>query len=379
MKLNKCKGITKSGKPCKNKTSSKYCHLHNKSKNYATVFHNSFCKSEKNCEVKFSKFLKDSHKDLVKSVIGNKDVIVRKLTSRKQKELHKILSGTTLEKLLSILYLMKRHKSYCTPLGSDSYQLFNYNLIENELGKNYDTTQDDYALQNTFNATLFLKNHKNKNYNTYPGYRYGKDTLVLPKNFKYKLKETCLKNKKRFIVIILSIYGRDLDNNTWAHTNALIFDNKLKTLERFEPYGDTPFYDIIIVDSLIQQKLKPFLKFKRYYHPLDFCPTKNVQAQLQKLKKGVDPGGYCTMWCIWYIDMRLIHPNIDREKLIKKAITKIENKTDDFAKFIRSYGIFQNIIYRFIFSVLKDPNSNGQSVQKIIDDAMTYLINLLHD
>ena len=67
-------------------------------------------------------------------------------------------------------------------------------------------------------------------------------------------------------------------------------------------------------------------------------------AQLQKLKKGVDQGGYCTMWCIWYIDMRLSHPNIDRELLIKKAVRKIERKTNDFGKFIRSYGIFQNII-----------------------------------
>ena len=77
--------------------------------------------------------------------------------------------------------------------------------------------------------------------------------------------------------------------------------------------------------------------------------------------------------------MRLTHPNIDRELLIKKAVRKIERKTNDFGKFIRSYGIFQNIIYRFIFSVLKDPNSTGQPIQKIIDDAMTYLIKMMHD
>ena len=370
----KSKSKHKSKSKPKSKPKSK-----SKSKPKTTVIHNSFCQSEENCKVKFSKILKDSHKDLVKSVIGNRDVIVKKLTSRKQKKLNKILSGTTLEKLLSILYLMKRHKSYCTPLGSDSYQLFNYHLVENELGAHYNTVQEDYALQNTFNATLFLKNHKNKDYKSYPGYRYGKDTLVLPSNFKKKLKETCLKNKKRFIVIILSIYGRDLNNKTWAHTNSLIFDNKLKTLERFEPYGDTPFYDLIVVDSLIQKKLKTLFKFKKYYHPLDFCPSKNVQSQLQKLQKGVDPGGYCTMWCIWYIDMRLTHPNIDREKLIKKAVKKIERKTKDFAKFIRSYGIFQNIIYNFIFCVLEDDNSNNQPVQIIIDDAMTYLIKMLHD
>ena len=77
--------------------------------------------------------------------------------------------------------------------------------------------------------------------------------------------------------------------------------------------------------------------------------------------------------------MRLTHPNIDREQLINKAIKKIEKKTNDFAKFIRSYGIFQNIIYNFIFSILEDDNSNNQPVQVIIDDAMTYLIKMLHD
>ena len=79
---------------------------------------------------------------------------------------------------------MKLHKTDCTPLGPDSYQLFDYHLMENELGKtNYSTTKADYALQNTFNVTLFLKNHKMASYKSYPGYRYGKDTLILPKKF----------------------------------------------------------------------------------------------------------------------------------------------------------------------------------------------------
>ena len=98
---------------------------------------------------------------------------------------------------------------------------------------------------------------------------------------------------------------------------------------------------------------------------------------MQNLKEHVDPGGYCTMWCIWYADMRLSHPAMDREQLIEKAITKIEKETKDFGSFIRSYGLFQNVIYRFIFAVLMDPNSKGQPLQLVIDDAISYLLNLL--
>ena len=45
------------------------------------------------------------------------------------KSLKKVLSGTTVDKLLSILYLMRRHKTDCTPLGPDSYQLFDYHHL----------------------------------------------------------------------------------------------------------------------------------------------------------------------------------------------------------------------------------------------------------
>jgi Mg2+ and Co2+ transporter CorA len=51
-----------------------------------------------------------------------------------------------------------------------------------------------------------------------------------------------------------------------------------------------------------------------------------------------DPAGYCTLWCIWYIDHRLKYHHINPKKLAKNLITQIKINNLSFKTIIRNYS-----------------------------------------
>ena len=52
--------------------------------------------------------------------------------------------------------------------------------------------------------------------------------------------------------------------------------------------------------------------------------------QISNIFKG-DPGGFCGVWGLWYINLRLKYPNTSSEKLIKRAIKLIKGKNHERA------------------------------------------------
>ena len=74
---------------------------------------------------------------------------------------------------------------------------------------------------------------------------------------------------------------------------------------------------------------------------------------METKKKNIgDPGGFCALWSIWYTDMRLTYPHIDRKKLVKKMIKSIKEQNISFRNLIRNYSknvldlrdsLFQNV------------------------------------
>lgn len=62
----------------------------------------------------------------------------------------------------------------------------------------------------------------------------------------------------------------------------------------------------------------------------------------RKNKKIGDPGGFCALWAIWYVDMRIIYENIDRNKLVKNMLSQMKSSNLSFKNLIRNYS--KNII-----------------------------------
>lgn len=146
----------------------------------------------------------------------------------------------------------------------------------------------------------------------------------------------------RFIIMPIGII---LSNGN--HSGILIYDRLKNELERFEPHGsDYPFnynYNPNELDHAINERLSKLIPTNfKYVYPKDFLPKVGFQIfennEISFNKNIGDPNGFCTLWCIWYVDHRLKYPDVPREKLIFKLMQKIRSNSISFRNTIRNYS-----------------------------------------
>ena len=156
-----------------------------------------------------------------------------------------------------------------------------------------------------------------------------------------------IKCKKRFFIIPLTIQ-KVKGAKSESHANFLIYDSKEKSMERFEPLGERHEMKERH-DNAIFKLFKTYLnqdgvpRLLNYYPPILFCPKIGPQ-QIDRLEKdnmkSGDPVGFCAAWCIWYVNLRLSNPDIDRKDVLEEGIKIIDTKFNSFRNFIRSYAQF---------------------------------------
>ncbi len=248
-----------------------------------------------------------------KRKIGGAVSLMRKGSVKKRRN-SPMYKGLGYDMLMAYVYLIKKYKhTLCIAIG------------------------DKTTLKGTFDPTyigLVYERTSNKNSMIYHG---GLEEL---KNF--------IKNcKKRFFAIPLSMEYPD----SGPHFNILVGDNKTKIIERFEPYG--AYVDEKVHESF-DKDLKKFLEKNNldfgYKNPDEFCPASGFQEleenNIQKKKASVrknDYRGYCGMWSMWFIEMKIRNPDLPSDKLLKKALKEMRrlknNKSEEFTyrRFVRNY------------------------------------------
>jgi hypothetical protein len=182
------------------------------------------------------------------------------------------------------------------------------------------------------------------------------------KNMRYVYKNTwmfllrAILSGARFVIIKLTLflYGYS------THANMLMYDTKLNTIIRFEPYGNWEYEEVYDLDRFIIGyfkkcliKLNKIVPNKnitgklRYVTPSSYLD--NSKFQLMSMdhkhsqKKLGDPNGYCLAWCIWFIEAKLSNPDIENEMLMTQLTNHIinhsnENDTNPFLTYIRNYA-----------------------------------------
>lgn len=145
-----------------------------------------------------------------------------------------------------------------------------------------------------------------------------------------------------FLIFTISI---NLDIYNIQHSNILLYDKKKNELERFEPNGnDYPYkfnYNTKKLDNLLIYEFDKYFNNLKYIYTIDYLPSIGLQQleglEFIKNKKIGDPGGYCLMWCIYYIFFRLKYYHIDRRDLIIKIINKVREYNLEFLSIIRNF------------------------------------------
>jgi len=145
---------------------------------------------------------------------------------------------------------------------------------------------------------------------------------------------------KRFGCVFLSII-----TDSYLHANILIYDFENKTVERFEPYGNITQINNIYGEKSIDAILEEELTWNtglRYIKPNEYLPYASFQMISDEnnveYQKAGDFGGFCLAWSIWYLENRLMNPDVSQSVLVKKLIGKISNSDIKFIEYIRNYA-----------------------------------------
>ena len=187
-----------------------------------------------------------------------------------------------------------------------------------------------------------------------------KDNYILDPNILDKTKEYNV----RFLVFPITIYFL----NGGAHANILLIDKENMTVERFDPQT--------VFNKDLDDLLEKYFRNYEYIRPSSYLNGSNIQDISKdsdyRNKKYSDPNGFCLIWCIWYIEIRLKNPNIERGRLIQGVLKNIVKKSNDnrttekiIIDYIRGYGI------KIVNKTIKNLKSMKISKNSLNDNVIT--------
>nr|QFG73975.1 MAG: ankyrin repeat containing protein [Megaviridae environmental sample] len=183
-------------------------------------------------------------------------------------------------------------------------------------------------LKRSFRETLKYVLSCNAEFTNF-GIFFNKTTYCFPKL------EAKYPNKLSFYFI----FTRASDTN--MHTNILIIDPKQKIIERFDPEGYKPAYTEM--NNVLKEIFLKHPQFKSFKYMWCYDCYNEYKYQLLEEsnfeRQNGDPGGFCTMWCIWYLELRLIHPTVPPKQLYADSIKKLLSFDQSLRDYIRDYSI----------------------------------------
>lgn len=130
------------------------------------------------------------------------------------------------------------------------------------------------------------------------------------------------------------------------HAMPILYDLKNKTIERWDSFGNNSIIEDL--DDILEEKLTwntglKYLgvsKLSNIYGIQD----KSNETDNNNTKTG-DFGGYCAAWTIWYMEHRMLNPDLSTKDLVDKTIKKItqtwcnnNNRNHKIVDFIRDYA-----------------------------------------
>ena len=148
---------------------------------------------------------------------------------------------------------------------------------------------------------------------------------------------------------ILGIGFNILNSKLGGHANMIVLNKKLKTIEHFEPHGELHVYGN---SDIFNKKVKSFFKDccfpdYEYVEPTEVCPriprltipgqkaigVQTIQNQTSDklnnpLTKSIQ--GSCAWWSMWYLNVRIVHPEMTAQSAYNKAfnlMAKVTNLT----------------------------------------------------
>lgn len=226
-------------------------------------------------------------------------------------------TGGTLDVLIGLIYLLKKHKNCCATLTT-------------KYAENKDLCKLYKSMGNLVSSKCEFLNFE---------ITWVYQKLYLITDFYDQFKK-CLSKNKQFIIVPIGI-----EIEKGRHAGYIIYDKTTNEVERFEPHGSTTppgyYYNPTLLDELLEARFKTIDENIKYISPSKYLPKIGFQlmdVSENKKKRIGDPLGFCALWSIWYVDMKLTYPTTDRQELVNILIRTIKASNVSFRNMIRNYG-----------------------------------------
>lgn len=175
--------------------------------------------------------------------------------------------------------------------------------------------------------------------------------LDVPRFYNSKIKKFIEDDSQRFLVFPLILHDKlkcseTVQTSKVTHTNVIIYDKLNKSLERFDPsnnnYYDSDTIELVLFNTFANNYN---LDIKKMISPTGIClQEKGIQGlqedEVYSNKIKVVLGGnvgFCSMYSLLYLDLRLTYPNKEQSDIIKIIIKKAQEKGISLTQLIVEY------------------------------------------
>jgi len=247
--------------------------------------------------------------------------------------------GIALDKVCGTIFLQKKHKKLSIVQGkidiNDKEKLNFYS--KHNIPHNSEYMFEKYFVT-WYNSGEHLNTHRNS---ITPSSSDKSESTRCCKflNIENDAKSMFLdikQNNKQITHIAFLINIMKLEGN--GHTNVLMYTIASNELERFDPFGSGFYGDM---DIELEKYFKNLISNVKYISPSDYTSPIGIQKiDITENRNEYigDPNGYCSAWSLWYIDMRMTYPDINRNKLMNYIIQQINVRNLKFRSIIRNYS-----------------------------------------
>ena len=223
--------------------------------------------------------------------------------------------GTGEDLFFSFMYLKKKFKNFYIPMGDFKNEYIMWNVLT--------AWKCDPQYDKKFKIHLPMSKDK----------------------FLVEIQNIFLRREEIDFILLPIYLGSSDCKIDKGHFNIAIVDILNLTYERFEPYGKSanltvhrPFNKKIV--SIFQEAGFPLkiIDLEKQLPQISFqeIEEREVERSIASARN-TDPGGFCGVWSVWYVELFLKNTNLNRKELIKKAIKQMKDE-NSFRNFIRNYS-----------------------------------------
>lgn len=254
---------------------------------------------------------------MLKKHVYNKHIIdvLKKTNNVKNKE-NKYLSDLVDDKHKK--YVGEKYKEIINP----TFELSGKNILHNYTASYLDIICGLIYLKNKHNIIINI----NKN-NLYSKNKNEYDTMGLG-FINNKLYFNGITPKNNSIIPLI------ISNNGKMHMNVLFVNDK--EVERFDNLSLTLPKEFNYDIHKLDEELKQYFNGYKYIAPYDYLPQAGISEYTLDISKNkIEHSGFCILWCIIWVDNRLLFNSLSRNELFLRLINMF--KEINYKEYINGY------------------------------------------